>query len=185
MIYLENSCSDKSSEFLDIEYTQKQHLDNLTRYKRLTKKLVKMIPNEDINLELYYKRLKDYYWQVEMFLEAGTGQVMPIIREIVFDSYNMLTTIEDKPLDTIMDELFNTYDSKNWDYQNSSENQLMWDGAYSFKVTLGHKVSRIKSFYERFNFEVKDEKIQDTIADLTNYCLIYLMWLNKGTPKLR
>lgn len=94
----------------------------------------------------------------------------------------MLLTLHNSSIYDIFDNLFDIYDEKNWDYGNSSEFQLRWDGIYSFKVTIEHKICRIDSFYENGEFKVADEKLGDTVGDLINYCMIYLIWADKGFP---
>ena len=86
----------------------------------------------------------------------------------------------DKNYDFIVDKLFDVYCRKNKDYNNSAEKQMMIDGILSFKTRLQDKISRIDSFNRSKELKVKDEKIVDTIMDLTNYCVIFCIWYKKG-----
>jgi len=42
-------------------------------------------------------------------------------------------------------------------------------------VRIGDKYSRLKSFYKKGNFQIKDEKVEDTLRDLSNYALLCLL----------
>lgn len=174
------------SSLLDYDYSQKEHLENLTLYKNINKRLTNKFDYEEIDVETYFKNLKTLYLLTERYIECGIEDITPTIREIIFESYSFLLQLyQDKSLNDITTELFDIYDRKNWDYQNASENQLRWEGAISFKVTLEHKIARFKSFFDGNEFKVKDEKVSDTIGDLINYCIIYLIWSNKNFPKER
>ncbi|MGV9141589.1 MAG: hypothetical protein ACOC1X_01480 [Promethearchaeota archaeon] len=48
---------------------------------------------------------------------------------------------------------------------------------------MEHKLLRLKSFYDGGDIKVTDEKIKDTVIDITNYCMIYLMWSYKDYPE--
>lgn len=178
--------SSKPHSLLDYSYSERKHLDNLTFYKNISQQLMRKYNYEPIDISKYYSHIISLYLLVEKYIESNIENIEPTIKEIVHASYSVLLHIYDnKGTSDIMDDLFKIYDIKNWDYQNASENQLKWEGAISFKVTLEHKIARIKSFYDGIKFKVEDEKVYDTIGDLINYCMIYLIWSKKDFSKDR
>jgi hypothetical protein len=96
-------------------------------------------------------------------------------------SYDIL---QSESFNDIFEKLYNIYDKKNWDYQNTEEYRIMYYSPFSFLCILGQKVRRIKSKIIGIDYEV-DENLEDTIYDLINYCMIYLIWLSKGAKMTR
>jgi len=82
--------------------------------------------------------------------------------------------------DELMKKLQLVYESKNKDYNNSAERQLDLDGIQSFKMRIQDKISRLNSFNNNREMCVTEEKVTDTLADLFNYCLIFLIWYEKN-----
>lgn len=166
---------------LNYNYTKSEHADNLYLYINIFYKKFNF-DYEKINFENYYKNLKMYYILTEQLLDENIKDVENLLIEMIYLSYQMIYSITDKSYMTIIDDLIEIYDDKNWDYNNAQENQLRYSGAYSFKTILEHKILRLQSFYENDDIKVKDEKLIDTIGDLVNYCMIYLMWSDKDYP---
>lgn len=140
---------------------------------------------KEIKFDYYYKNLKMYYILTEQLLDNNVKDIENLLIEMIYLSYQMMFSITDKSYMTVMDDLIGVYNRKNWDYNNAAEIQLEYSGAYSFKTTLEHKVLRLQSFYNEKEVKVSDEKLEETIGDLVNYCMIYLMWSRKGYPTER
>ena len=75
----------------------------------------------------------------------------------------------------ITGEMLDIYIKKNRDYGNSFEKSLEEFGDIAFVVRASDKMERIKSLANIEN-EVKDESVDDTVMDLANYCIMFLMW---------
>ena len=69
--------------------------------------------------------------------------------------------------------------NKNWDYKNSAEKMLKLQGKHSLENRFTDKVCRINSYTKKGEYKVKDEDLVDTVSDLTNYCLIFLVFYKK------
>ena len=81
-------------------------------------------------------------------------------------------------------QMLETYLQKNADYGNSFEESLDEDGPIAFKVRAGDKWHRIKQLMKKDQeAQVKDEKLEDTIMDLANYCIMFLIWKEKEKYK--
>lgn len=46
-----------------------------------------------------------------------------------------------------------------------------------FFTRMVDKMSRISSFIQKGELQVKDESVQDTLKDLSNYCILFLGYL--------
>lgn len=185
-ITLQNSWNDFSPEhsLLDYVYTKQEH----NRNKKLYNKIYNDFYDFDfkkINLKTYYKDLKKYYAMAEILLDENIKDIENYLKEIIHLSYQMLYSITDNYFKVIKKDLLKIYGNKNWDYNNAAENQLKYSGIYTFKTILEHKILRLKSFVEKKEIKVKDEKVTDAIKDLINYCMIYLIWARKGYSTLR
>ena len=73
-----------------------------------------------------------------------------------------------------LDKVLATYDAKNSDYGDSVGDTYKRFGDISFLVRITDKYNRINQLIESEN-KVKDESIEDTILDLANYCLLWLV----------
>jgi hypothetical protein len=78
--------------------------------------------------------------------------------------------------DSVVKELQTLWLSKNRDYNNSFEKSLIKRGKDPFVTRLEDKWLRIESLYEQGNNAVADESFEDTVTDMANYCIMYLMW---------
>lgn len=78
----------------------------------------------------------------------------------------------------ILDEMHDTYKRKNADYGNSFEEQFKEYGLLSAAIRLDDKMKRLKQLLKN-EAKVKDESIEDTISDMSNYCVMTLMELRK------
>lgn len=77
----------------------------------------------------------------------------------------------------ILNNLEETYKNKNNDYGNSVADTYEKFGDISFLVRITDKYNRLMTLCNPNAPEqkVKDEKIDDTILDLANYCLLWLV----------
>jgi len=175
------------NSLLDYQYTKEEHQKNLISFQKNAQKIESGFEFKIQNINKYYQGLILLYFLIEKYIESGIQNINVTIEEIIKENYNILLNLffSSSTIELLTEELINIYDKKNWDYQNASEFQLRWSGIYSFKTTFEHKIIRIKSYYNGLSFKVKDEKVWDTIADLINYCYIYLIWSEKGFPKER
>ena len=77
---------------------------------------------------------------------------------------------------TIINNLEDTYKKKNSDYGNSVGDTYEKFGDVSFLTRITDKYNRILSLADKGECgEVKDEALEDTILDLANYCLLWLV----------
>lgn len=91
-----------------------------------------------------------------------------------------LSGFEDKAM-----ELHDTYKRKNSDYGNSFENSLDIFGVIASVVRLQDKVSRYVSLTTGGNSQqVLDEKVDDTLLDLINYCVMTVMYFETKYSKV-
>ena len=76
----------------------------------------------------------------------------------------------------IISNLEDTYKRKNNDYGNSVGDTYEKFGDISFLTRITDKYNRILSLSDKGETgEVKDEALEDTILDLANYCLLWLV----------
>ena len=77
----------------------------------------------------------------------------------------------------LLNNLEETYEAKNNDYGNSVADTYEKFGPVSFLVRITDKYNRLMTLCNPNAPEqkVKDEKIDDTILDLANYCLLWLV----------
>lgn len=91
-----------------------------------------------------------------------------------------LSGFEDKAM-----ELHDIYKRKNSDYGNSFENSLDIFGVIASVVRLQDKVSRYVSLTTGGNSQqVLDEKVDDTLLDLINYCVMTVMYFETKYSKV-
>ena len=79
---------------------------------------------------------------------------------------------------SIIDKWFETYKDKNSDYGDSFNKLLSPDeiGPVSFVTRAADKMERLKTLSKQ-PAKVKSESFEDTVKDLGNYCVMYLMWV--------
>ena len=76
----------------------------------------------------------------------------------------------------ILSNLEDTYKRKNSDYGNSVGDTYQKFGDISFLTRITDKYNRILSLADKGECgEVKDEALEDTILDLANYCLLWIV----------
>ncbi len=79
-----------------------------------------------------------------------------------------------KKFDAVTEELRDTYERKNKDYGNSFEESIDEFGPIAFVVRADDKMRRLKQLVKN-EANVKDESFEDTVRDLANYCIMYVM----------
>ena len=72
-------------------------------------------------------------------------------------------------------ELNSLYEAKNHDYGDSFAKVRNELGNVAILVRLYDKIERLKTLLMGADAKVKDESIEDTLKDLTNYCLMELV----------
>ena len=71
----------------------------------------------------------------------------------------------------LCDRIHETCVRKNHDYGNSASELYEKFGLISYVVRMNDKMNRINNLVKK-EAEVEDEKIEDTLLDLANYCLL-------------
>lgn len=102
----------------------------------------------------------------------GYGYFMPERFELVerADKNNKI-----KIYDNIIKELRDIYVAKNNDYGDSVANTYDTFGDVSFAVRITDKVNRASTLLTKGNQQVSDEKLEDTIKDMINYGILWLI----------
>lgn len=76
----------------------------------------------------------------------------------------------------ILEELRKTYEAKNADYGDSVGDTYKKFGDVSFLTRITDKYNRILSLSDRGECgQVKDESLNDTILDMANYCILWVI----------
>ena len=97
---------------------------------------------------------------------------LPLINKLNIKENTMENKFMDKYKE-IADNMIETCIAKNNDYGSSVEDTYEKFGDISYLVRITDKYNRILSLIDK-EAEVKNESIDDTILDLSNYCLLWL-----------
>ena len=84
------------------------------------------------------------------------------------------TDLKRKTYADVIVELNDIYESKNRDYGDSFGKSIQEFGPLAFVVRASDKMERIKNLVHS-QAVVKDESLTDTVRDLANYCVMFLM----------
>lgn len=125
---------------------------------------VDTIVDIDIDGDFYLAdKNNPYSWHKDMIEPALTVNQTKIDRQTIYDY--------------LLNNLAETYKAKNNDYGNSVADTYEKFGCVSFLVRITDKYNRLLTLCNSNAPEqkVKDEKIDDTILDLANYCLLWLV----------
>jgi hypothetical protein len=81
----------------------------------------------------------------------------------------------------IIKKLYDIYINKNKDYGNAFDKTLYKYGPVSFMTRMSDKWERLDSLFEKHIVygkipNVEKESFEDTVMDMANYCIMYLMW---------
>lgn len=176
---------DLLSEFINSNLSENEWKRNVELYEEVVK------DNE------FYNRLKEteenypeYLMEIESTLDLidsklyNRDKAMRMIELLAIQTFNYLFSNHYKfSKDELIKELKDIYKKKNWDYNNSAEKLLVVFGDESFLIRGFDKIARLRSFDRDGEMLVRREKIEDTLSDLFNYCMIYLIWYKKGSPR--
>lgn len=79
----------------------------------------------------------------------------------------------------------NDYTGKNTSPFSNFEKIGVFGGSveWGFLTRMTDKLSRICSFAENVELQVKDESVEDTLVDLANYCLLFAAYLKSKREK--
>lgn len=79
----------------------------------------------------------------------------------------------------ITENMLETFICKNHDYGNSFEQSCEEFGTVAAVVRMNDKMNRIKSHYDHSEMAKVNEKLEDTLLDLANYCILTVMYIRK------
>lgn len=185
MIFLTDyKCYDLLSDYINRDLSENEWEENVELYDKV------------INESEFYNRLGEtentypqYLMEIESTLDLinskmySRSKTKNLIEMLAILTFNYLFTNHYKfSKDELIEELMGIYEEKNWDYNNSAEKLLIAFGDESFLIRGFDKIARLRSFDRDGEMLVKKEKIEDTLGDLFNYCMIYLVWYKKGSP---
>ena len=77
----------------------------------------------------------------------------------------------------ITDEMVKLYERKNSDYGSSIHDTYMKYGAVAYLVRMEDKINRIRNIVLSGNQRVEDERIKDSLLDVSNYSILMLLEL--------
>lgn len=86
--------------------------------------------------------------------------------------------------DNITKELKAIYVAKNNDYGNSVKDTYSKFGDVSFMVRITDKINRATTLITKNDRKVQDEKLEDTIKDMVNYGILWLMEREENVEKI-
>lgn len=104
---------------------------------------------------------------------AGYDETMPISE--VKDDDQKLASCKEIEFAKLTKQMLETFKKKNADYGDSTTQTFKEFGLMSYAVRLNDKLNRVKSFCKKGVLEVKEEKIIDTLMDMSTYCLLAVM----------
>lgn len=76
----------------------------------------------------------------------------------------------------ITENMLKTFVAKNSDYGNSFEQSCDTFGTVAAVVRMNDKMNRINRLYNNTEIAKVDEKLEDTLLDLANYCILTVMY---------
>lgn len=88
--------------------------------------------------------------------------------------------LKEEKFKEITEEMLELYSRKNRDYGSSVTDTYQKFGLTSFLVRLSDKLNRLISLNKKKEILVKDEKIEDTLMDMANYCIIALIEMQQN-----
>ena len=104
---------------------------------------------------------------------SNTTNIYQTLYNICILSINYLEYIKNVDKNTLMENNRLLFQQKNQDYGNSFQDYEL----IGILVRLNDKLNRIISITDnKNNIQVTDEKVEDTVNDLYNYCIIGLMY---------
>ena len=85
----------------------------------------------------------------------------------------------------LIDEMHELYINKNSDYGDSVHDTFEKFGMDSFLVRMYDKINRVYSLTHSDTMKVADEKIEDSLMDLSNYALLAIIELKNRKCDLK
>lgn len=82
------------------------------------------------------------------------------------------TSSKEVVFEELTKQMLETFKKKNADYGDSTTQTFKEFGLTSYAIRLNDKLNRVKSFCKKGELEVKDERIIDTLMDMSAYCLL-------------
>ena len=133
--------------------------------------VVDVIKSIDIDGDFHLEN-NPYIWNKDMLESFASPEGVTLTSNLKSVKMDRLGIYE-----YILNHLEETYRAKNNDYGNSIADTYDKFGCVSFLVRITDKYNRLMTLCNPNAPEqkVKDEKIDDTILDLANYCLLWLV----------
>ena len=133
--------------------------------------VVDVIKSIDIDGDFHLEN-NPYTWNKDMLESFASPEGVTLTSNLKSVKMDRLGIYE-----YILNHLEETYRAKNNDYGNSIADTYDKFGCVSFLVRITDKYNRLMTLCNPNAPEqkVKDEKIDDTILDLANYCLLWLV----------
>ena len=175
------------SDFIKEEYANEEEEYNLFLYENTALDIEENY-KIDKPTELSYQEFLEEILSTFDLIEVGLqdeNTVYKLTLSLVSFTFRYLREnfYFDKETYWLWDRLYNQYKDKNHDYRNSAEKGLKIDGRFSFKNKIQDKISRLYSYYYNDGISVDEEKLDDTLKDLINYSMIFIIWYKKGMPR--
>lgn len=134
---------------------------------------------------LYHLRIKNFFEACFMKKTSNPEKIecllhITSIARAAYQHYAQVTL----SMSEISQEQLYTYRKKNADYGNAFEKSMNEDGLLVAKIRIGDKIRRINSLIKNNGeWQVKDERLEDTYLDLANYCVMTILWIRKQYSK--
>lgn len=89
---------------------------------------------------------------------------------------NLIETSKEDQFKAITENMLKTFIAKNHDYGNSFEQSCDTFGTVAAVVRMNDKMNRINRLYNNTEIAKVYEKLEDTLLDLANYCILTVMY---------
>ena len=90
--------------------------------------------------------------------------------------YNLKEMPKEDQFKAITENMLKPFIAKNHDYGNSFEQSYDTFGTVAAVVRMNDKMNRINRLYNNTEIAKVDEKLEDTLLDLANYCILTVMY---------
>lgn len=97
--------------------------------------------------------------------------------------YNLEEISKEDQFKAITENMLKTFVAKNSDYGNSFEQSCDTFGTVAAVVRMNDKMNRINTLYNNTKIARVDEKLEDTLLDLANYCILTVMYIKSHDKK--
>uniref|UniRef100_A0AB39JB22 Nucleotide Modification Associated Domain-Containing Protein n=1 Tax=Florenciella sp. virus SA2 TaxID=3240092 RepID=A0AB39JB22_9VIRU len=121
---------------------------------------------------IFQNMRKRYFMYVSNLELTNLNKIFDCLVIIAISSLKWLSIITKKDEEAIIQENHTLFENKNSDYGNSFTDF----GIIGIIVRLNDKINRILNLTKKSKTMRVDEKVEDTINDLYNYCMIGLMF---------